>query len=180
MDQKSRLEQEFEYIFKDFWTELVNFANQFVGNVNAEDIVQQAMNKIWLQIQQEEIVNPRAWLYKVVYNDCNNFLRSKKKQKVEGRNPVVFKDISESEDTHWKHPIETLIQSEQLEKIHSHILGFSNMERSIYFLTYQCDESFSIEEIAQILGTNKQTISASKSRLLRKLKQLFQDENENL
>ena len=57
MDQKNRLEQEFEYIFNDFWTELVNFANQFVGNVNAEDIVQQAMNKIWLQIQQEEIVN---------------------------------------------------------------------------------------------------------------------------
>ncbi|MBQ9456413.1 MAG: sigma-70 family RNA polymerase sigma factor [Thermoguttaceae bacterium] len=180
MDQKNRLEQEFEYIFNDFWTELVNFANQFVGNVNAEDIVQQAMNKIWLQIQQEEIVNPRAWLYKVVYNDCNNFLRSKKKQKVEGRNSVVFKDISESEDTHWKHPIETLIQSEQLEKINSRIHCFSKMERNIYYLTYQSESSFSIEEIALLLGTNKQTISAAKNRLMRKLKELFQDENENL
>lgn len=180
MDQRSKLEQEVEHIFKDYWTELVIFARQFVGNGDAEDIALQAMNKIWLQLQQEDIHNPRAWLYKVVYNDCNHFLRLKKKLKIEAMGVSGFKDLTEKEDTQWEDPVKTLIRFEQLEKINSRIHCFSKMERNIYYLTYQSERSFSIEEIALLLGTNKQTISAAKNRLMRKLKELFQDENENL
>lgn len=72
----------FPLVITKYWGQLVNYAAKRVGTANAEDVVQNALWNACEDLRgfsQERIFNLklRSWLYAIVSNECNHFLRIK-------------------------------------------------------------------------------------------------------
>ncbi len=73
--------QNFEKIFKTYYSELTIYACRFLDNRReAEDIVQNVFVRFWKRLQQKDtpVVSTRSFLYRMVRNASIDYLRSRK------------------------------------------------------------------------------------------------------
>lgn len=70
----------FEYVFKEYYKPLKNYAVFFVGDQEAaEELVQEAFISLWNQRQRvDEEFNVKAYLFRSIHNQGLNFIRHKR------------------------------------------------------------------------------------------------------
>jgi RNA polymerase sigma-70 factor, ECF subfamily len=137
---------------------------------DVEDIAQQAFVKAYFSLKRfDQRAAFSTWLYKITVNECWDMLRKKKVR------PLVYEaDLSEeqarqviaSEGKTNAGPdaSERLVARQQVEKL----LGVLD-ERDRLMLILKEVEGFSIEEIAEILGLNANTVKVRLFRARRRI-----------
>lgn len=73
-------EKAYHAVFHDYFSVLVAFANKYISDLDlAREIVQVVFVKLFEKRQSLEITTSlKSYLYKMVYNDCMNAIKSKK------------------------------------------------------------------------------------------------------
>ncbi len=142
---------------------LVNFAALFVkgGAATAEDLVQDAVIKLWRAQENQQIINPEALTLHILRNLCLDYLKLKKNNTEEIK-PAYINLSSDSPHTalenkdglaYIKKCMETLPEDQMLAVRLRDVLGYE------------------IEEIAKILGTTEVNIRTMLSRARQKLRE---------
>ncbi|SEW35078.1 RNA polymerase sigma-70 factor, ECF subfamily [Chitinophaga arvensicola] len=147
-------EKAFEALYRHYYGRLKPIVGKYMGDqVDADDILQQAFLKVWLNRETlPEIENIHAWIYKVAYREYLMGLR--KKLSYEAR-------LNRYSDTlHADHSQELPTDAAHLEDIRKHIgavvSNLSPQRRMIYELSR--NEGLKIAEIAEKLSLSTQTV----------------------
>ncbi|HZS71022.1 MAG TPA: sigma-70 family RNA polymerase sigma factor [Candidatus Acidoferrum sp.] len=137
---------------------------------DVEDIAQQVFVKAYFSLRRfDQRAAFSTWLYKITVNECWDLLRKKKVR------PLVYEaDLSEeqakqvvaSEETGHRQPEipERLEQRQEVERLLADL-----DERDRLMLVLKEVEGFSIEEIAEVLDLNANTVKVRLFRARRKI-----------
>ena len=137
---------------------------------DVEDIAQQVFVKAYFSLRRfDQRAAFSTWLYKITVNECWDLLRKKKVR------PLVYEaDLSEeqakqviaSEETAHRQPEipERLEQQQEVERLLADL-----DERDRLMLILKEVEGFSIEEIAEVLDLNANTVKVRLFRARRKI-----------
>lgn len=147
--------EEAEQIIRQYSDMIYRIAVHNVGNTaDAEDIMQDVCVTLLTKCpKQRDAEHLKAWLIRVTVNQCNSLHR------------LVWRRRRESlEDyTHLEAPEQTEVMAE--------IWQLPKNYRNIVYLYYY--ESYTIAEIAEILGKNPNTVSSNLQRARKKLKDIL-------
>ncbi len=140
---------------------LYNLKNTF----DAEDAVQNAAVAAFTKIGNlKKDESFRSWFFKILYNECLKIVTSKSRVR-----EIPSESVALLRDEQVQLPDESGVMA-LLEKL-------SEQEKSIVLLSVLYE--YTSKEIAEILSMNPSTVRSSLSRLLKKLReQLEGDENE--
>ncbi|WML42090.1 sigma-70 family RNA polymerase sigma factor [Neobacillus sp. OS1-2] len=125
----------------------------------AEDLVQEAFYRAYLHLEDYEISNIRAWLFKVAYHAFIDFQRKNKRLVIQAE----MDESNSSRDTPEKKLLEKVGFQSLLKDIHS----LKEAERHVLLL---CDlHQLTYNEAAEILGMNLNTLKSHLHRGRRKV-----------
>ena len=134
--------------------------NNLKNTSDAEDIFQEVcLSLLTKNAPLFDDVHIKNWLIRVTINKCKNFSKSHWQSKTEGLN------ISAENSEIIGNPIPELVYS------------LPQKYRNIVYLYYY--EEYTVPEIAEILGENKNTINSKLQRARKKLKEIL-EEGDNL
>ncbi|HET8923859.1 MAG TPA: sigma-70 family RNA polymerase sigma factor [Candidatus Acidoferrum sp.] len=137
---------------------------------DVEDIAQQVFVKAYFSLKRfDQRAAFTTWLYKITVNECWDLLRKKKVR------PLVYEaDLSEEQarqiegserkDAEVPDVSERLAAREQIERL---LEGLDERDRSMLMLKEV--EGFSIEEVAEVLGLNANTVKVRLFRARRRI-----------
>lgn len=164
-------EKAFHRLFHLYNQKLVPFIYKLTrSDAATEEVVQEVFIKIWKHRQKlAEIEVPKAWITRVVSNQCYNFLR---KQASEGRLIQYLKDRSENSSLS---PEERLVAKETEAKIKASINQLPPRIREVYLLNKE--SGLTVEEIAEKLNISPNTV---KNQLVTASKKLRNHLKSNL
>ncbi len=149
-----------EELIRKYSDMIYRIALHNIGNIaDAEDVLQD----VWFEYikrnpQTEDEERLKAWLIRVTINKCRSLYR------------LFWRRNRESLEDHTE-----LIAPEQ-RKILEEVRSLPKDSRNIVYLYYY--ESYTIAEIAKILGKNQNTVSSALQRARRKLKELLEEGDE--
>ena len=127
----------------------------------AEDLVQEAFYRAYVQMADYDIKNIKTWLFKVAYHAFIDHYRKQKRI-------IVSEDVHESVTFTMKTPEDELLEKEAFKLLLLDIHSLKEQERHALVL---CDlHQFSYQEAAIILEMNLNTF---KSNLLRGRKKVM-------
>ncbi len=149
---------------------LYRFALRIIQDTDeAEDIVQDAMLKIWNKREEwNKIDNMEAYCYRVVKNLIWDRIQSK-----DYRNEKYEVQIHDSLDT--RNPYSQMVESEQLRLIHKLMNKLPEAQKATMQL--RDIEGLPYVEIAEILNISESQVKNNLFRGRQKLKQLFEKIN---
>jgi RNA polymerase sigma-70 factor (ECF subfamily) len=155
--------QEFNILVGKLRPRLVLFANGFVkgGAATAEDMVQDAVIKLWRSNQLQEIRNPEALTVQILKNVCLDYLKLKKNN-MDALNPN-FRVFSESD------PSEILESKDEMCNINGYMAKLP--EDQMLAVRLRDIMGYEMEEIAHILGTTEGNVRTLLSRARQKLRE---------
>ena len=160
----------YEEIYKDYYAPMLKIAirhTQVNGKSNqadAEDILQTAMLKAYINIQSLDDINKfDGWLTRIVTNQAKDYMKSALK-----KNNISFTDIQsinddgeemefDAEDKRENYRPEVQLDNQIKEDILSEILGDLSEEQRAVTLMYYYDD-MSMKEIASELGIEMSTV----------------------
>ena len=127
---------------------------------DAEDIFQEVcLTLLTKNAPLFDDVHIKNWLIRVTINKCKNFMKSHWQSKTEAL------DLSRENPNETQNLIPELVYS------------LPNKYRNIIYLYYY--EEYTVPEIAEILGENKNTVNSRLQRARKKLKEIL-EEGDNL
>ena len=144
----ARARAEFDTLVADVRPQLLRYCARMTGSaVDGEDIVQEALAKVYFRLPQlGHVENLRAWLFRVAHNKALDYLR---------RYDVRFGETLEGEL-----PAQTedspLAAAEVAEWGLSHFVRLTALQRSCVILKDVL--SYQLEEISEILGAKLGTV----------------------
>ncbi|MBQ7810554.1 MAG: sigma-70 family RNA polymerase sigma factor [Clostridia bacterium] len=155
-DQTARLRQT-EIIIREYADMIYRIALQNLKNTaDAEDIFQDVcLTLLTKNAPLFDDVHIKNWLIRVTINKCKNFSKSLWQNKTE---PL---DLSRENPETPSNPITELVYS------------LPQKYRNIVYLYYY--EDYTVAEIAEILGENKNTINSRLQRARKKLKEILEE-----
>src|SRR5215813_10931536 len=137
---------------------------------DAEDIAQQVFVKAYFSLRRfDQRAAFSTWLYKITVNECWDLLRKRKVR------PLVYEsDLSEEQARQFgstdqrvsdePDASERLVAREQVEKL---LEGLDARDRTMLILKEV--EGFAVEEIAEVLGLNANTVKVRLFRARRRI-----------
>jgi RNA polymerase sigma-70 factor (ECF subfamily) len=137
---------------------------------DAEDIAQQVFVKAYFSLKRfDQRAAFSTWLYKITVNECWDLLRKKKVR------PLLYEsDLSEEQARQFGAPDERRAEepdiSERLEarqRVENLMEGLDARDRTMLILKEV--EGFAVEEIAEILGLNANTVKVRLFRARRRI-----------
>jgi len=137
---------------------------------DAEDIAQQVFVKAYFSLKRfDQRAAFSTWLYKITVNECWDLLRKKKVR------PLVYEsDLSEEQARQFGATDERISEerdiSERLEarqRVERLMEGIDERDRTMLILKEV--EGFAVEEIAEILGLNANTVKVRLFRARRRI-----------
>ena len=158
----------FEYLFKEHFAHLCNFAHQYVQDVDsAKDITQKVFIQLW---EKRDQIDPRksiqSYLFTSVKNRCLNFIRDHKKY----RSRVLDLDIADVEITFEEE--DSGLQTLQ-EKVAKALDELPEKCRQVFEMSrYQ---HMKYKDIAEELDISVKTVEAHMSRALKSLREQLKD-----
>lgn len=159
--------QEFNITVEKLRPKLLNFANGFVkeGAATADDMVQDAVIKLWNSKNLEEVRNPEALTMQILKNVCIDYLRLKK-NKSESIKPnyIAFTDYD---------PHTALEKKDQFQNIKSYLDELPKDQ--MIAVRLRDIMSYEMIEIAQIIGTTEVNVRTLLSRARQKLRERLQN-----
>lgn len=162
--KKRKIDDQFADYVMEHKHSFYRLSHSYVKNPeDAMDVVQEAIHKALKSVHRlEDASKMHSWFYKIVVNTALDFLRKKKRVQVTDDDTLEFLSQGESdvyEDQDVKRAIEDLPE----------------MYRVIIILRFF--EDLKLEDIAQILDENENTIKTRLYKALRLLKvELSQEE----
>ena len=131
----------------------------------AEDLVQDAFYRAYVQLDDYEIANIRAWLFKVAYHAFIDYKR--KNRRLDLKESIDEK--GKSQDT----PERRLLHKERFQQLLDDIHSLKEQESHLIIL---CDlHQLKIHEAAEILNMNVNTVKSHLSRGRRKIMNLVNE-----
>lgn len=156
-------------LFQDHYTALCRYAYSILkAQDSAEDVVQQLFLTLWEKRNELEVPeNPRAYLFRSVYNRCLNEVKRGKFKENDSGNGMVYTVASDETASHG------MIGSELEELI----------ERSIGNLPEKCQEVFrlsrfeelSYKEIAERLMISTKTVENHMGKALKLMREALSE-----
>jgi RNA polymerase sigma-70 factor (family 1) len=158
-------EKAFNQLFHLYNKQLVPFALKLTqSQTAAEEIIQEVFIKIWRhRAGLARIEVPRAWIIRVVSNQCYNFLR---KQAAEGR---LYQTLQARAQERASTPADILAARQTAQRIQEGIQQLPPQMQQVYLLNRE--SGLSVTEIAQRLEVAPQTVRNQLVTALKKLRQ---------
>jgi RNA polymerase sigma-70 factor (ECF subfamily) len=126
----------------------------------AEDLVQEAFYQAYLQLEDYEISNIRAWLFKVAYHAFIDFQRKNKRL-------IIQDQIEELGNLSMENPEKKLLEKESFQLLLNDIHSLKEQERHVLLL---CDlHNLKYNEAAEILNMKVNTLKSHLHRGRRKV-----------
>jgi RNA polymerase sigma-70 factor (ECF subfamily) len=157
--------QEFDTLFKAQYTKLCTFAYGYLDDKDAtEEVVQEVFVNFWMQrkkIKHRQALS--AYLYKMVKNDCLNFLKHKKteyKYKTENQYIRQNEELSEHNNEY---------QNQLSEQVKTIVNKLPEGRREIFILSKY--HGLKYKEIAEELGIAVKTVENQMSSAMQFIKE---------
>jgi RNA polymerase sigma factor (sigma-70 family) len=156
---------QFERLFADFQTPILNYLYRLVGDpATAEVLAQEAFTRAWRAQQQlGGVENPRAWLYRIATNAARDHLR---RRRLLAWVPLLDAGGHPNLST-ASHEDPTL----ETERMRRALLRLSPDYR-IPLVLYTCQE-FSVAEIAAALSISPEAVKQRLVRARQKLREAY-------
>lgn len=155
--------QEFNILVGRLRPRLVHFANGFVkgGAATAEDMVQEAVIKLWRSNELQEIRNPEALTVQILKNVCLDYIKLKKNN-MDALNPNfrVYTEID---------PSAALESKDEMCNINGYLAQLP--EDQMLAVRLRDIMGYEMEEIAHILGTSEGNVRTLLSRARQRLRE---------
>lgn len=165
----------FEFLFKTYYPDLKNYANNIVGNeVIAEDMVMDVFVKLWEMEKMLEIKTSVAgYLFTSVHNHCINYL-TRKHKRFPGLNAETIDKLD------LRIPVSG--ENDAISNINLSELS-GRIEKGIDILPYECRKIFIMSrmegmtnrEIAEKLRISENTVKVQIYRALKKFRVLLKE-----
>lgn len=143
------------------------------GSDDAEDVAQQVFVKAYFSLRRFDHRSKfSTWLYKIAVNECWNHLRRKKAR------PLVYaSDLSEEQSEHLENTAQSrdAIDPEEAARLHDLVewlLGQLDAKDRL-MLELKETQGFSIEEIAELLDLNPNTVKVRLFRARGRLVEIY-------
>ena len=160
-----------EIIYKDFYDLLLNYGLKMYPN---QEFVEDCIQDLFIKIYQSKQLNPtssvRSYLLKSIRNMIRERLSAEKNLEQIDEQAFKIEEPCNYEEIRFAHDDKDLQLKKKL--IHSYN-RLSENQRMIVYLRYV--RGLSHEEIANIVGINRQSSMNASSRILAKLRELLQD-----
>lgn len=155
--------EEFNHIVVKLRPRLVNFAKGFVsdGASTPEDMVQEAIIKLWKSNSIQDIRNPEAMSVHILRNVCLDYLKLKKNN-MDGLNPKM--SILGGED-----PSRALESKDEMCNILKHLDSLP--KEQMLAVRLRDVMGYEMEEIARILDTSEGNVRTLLTRARQKLRE---------
>lgn len=128
----------------------------------AEDLVQEALIKVYLQLDKFDGKGPfSSWLYRVAINHCLDELRKKRYQ-------MIHVEVHDFHLQNQQHPEVIFLQKEKNRQLERLISSLPNDERLIILLRYVNELSY--KEISEIMDVSLSTVRNKLHRAKKKMK----------
>jgi RNA polymerase sigma-70 factor (ECF subfamily) len=167
-------EDAFELLLYPYRNNMLNLSYRMVGNLeDAKEVCQEAILKIFKYMNGFKRGNSfKNWMYKIVVNASNDFLRKKRRQEdIFAMKKVVIENHSMSPEIQF-------LNKEVREKIAYCLEDLSPKERAVFLL--RDGEGFSVKEAAGVLGASSMSVrthlSRARQKLRGRLEKIFPDE----
>ena len=159
--------KEFEMLFKEYYSDLCNFALKFTKNPDAsEEVVQEVFYKIWEKRSFISIkISIKSYLYISVRNKCLQQINHKKIIR------VYEKHIEKQKINSPVNPHENLIYNETVEIFTEALNSLPEKCRTIFKLSRF--EGLKYKEISEELKISIKTVEANISKALKTLRIYF-------
>jgi RNA polymerase sigma-70 factor (ECF subfamily) len=143
---------------------MLGFARRYVQASEAEDIVQEALTRIWLKAGQwqDRGASPRSWLLRIVYNLCMDSLR---------KQPMQGEQASDELATTANGPAQDFEQGREQQQLQQAMQALPERQRSAIMLTVY--HALSNREAADILGVSVDALESLLRRGRRGLKKVL-------
>jgi RNA polymerase sigma-70 factor (ECF subfamily) len=139
----------------------------------AKDITHDILVKVMLNLSKFQMKAPFSlWVHSITYNFCMDFLRKKKRNKVDVTEAAYF-DTVESDDDEVALKLLKEIRINQLEAL---ISALTEEERLIMMMRYQ--DGFPIVKIAELLELNEGAVKMRLKRCRTKLIDLIKNDQD--
>lgn len=166
---QARDELAFREIVDRYQSKIFSIIYGILRNRNdAEDIAQQVFTKIYFSINNFDFRSSfLTWIYKITVNECYDYLRKKKVRKLVYESDLGENDPANMERSEPDHarPIDaTLAQRDLIVKLLGKV---SEEDRKLMLLKEV--EGHSVEELAEMMGMNENTIKVKLFRARQKL-----------
>lgn len=158
-------QEEWAEAYQEYGPELESFVRSRIGNGDAEDLLQEVWTVFATAVKEDEIADPRAWLYRVARNRITDGYRQA------ARRPA-FQDLSTAEES----TASTDFQGdtdELWEEIEAALDQISPDQREVFVRNELDGET--LREIAADLGLPLKTVISRKGYARRRLQDLLQD-----
>lgn len=143
------------------------------GSADAEDVAQQVFAKAYFSLGRFDLRSKfSTWIYKITVNECWNHLRRKKAR------PLVYEaDLTEEQSERFEGEAQRSSTVDPEEELRQHDLAewllsqVDAVDRTM--LELKEVQGFSIDEIAEMLGLNANTVKVRLFRARGKLVELY-------
>ncbi|MCF7834818.1 RNA polymerase sigma factor [Candidatus Gracilibacteria bacterium] len=160
----------FEILYDRYKDKIYSYIRNIL-NYNEQEstiVLSDVFIKLFEYISKNEIKSFKTFLYKVAHNTCIDFIRSNKSEYRIDENTYVVED---SQDSIQKDNFNT----EFKQKIMMDYLGqLDEKHRDVLYLYYQEEKSY--DEIAEIIGSNKNSVGTLIFNAKKELKEKIKDE----
>lgn len=155
--------QEFNIVVAKLRPRLISFASGFVkdGASTADDMVQEAIIRLWKSNEMQEIRNPEALTMQILKNVCLDYLKLKKNN-MSQLNPN-FRVFADSD------PSGVLESKDEICNINNYLASLP--EDQMLAVRLRDIMGYEMEEIATILGTTEGNVRTLLSRARQKLRE---------
>jgi RNA polymerase sigma factor (sigma-70 family) len=145
-------------LFRRYGPELMRFATGLVGRQDAEDVFSQALTKALAAPRFSSVANPRAYLYRAVFNEANTWRRR-----------LSMRGSVEARAALAGYHEDTLPRLDVIEAV----LELSTRQRAAVLLTYWAD--LSPAGVADRLGTSEGSVRRHLARARAHLRRILDE-----
>jgi RNA polymerase sigma-70 factor (ECF subfamily) len=144
-------------LYRDQAKSLIAYASALVGRSDAEDLVADAMVRVFARVDLGQLANPKAYLFRCVLNQARSRGRSnrarRERERSFARRPVVEPAPMSADEL-------------------GALRCLSARERAVVFLTYW--EDLTVADVAECLGLSDGTVRRYLARARHKLRRELQ------
>ena len=148
---------------------MLGFAKRYVNISDAEDVVQEALTRLWLKASQwqDRGLSVRSWLMRIVYNLCMDHRRAQ-----HGNTEQLTDEFGSSLAT----PEGIYEQDMRQRQLAQALQNLPERQRSAIYLTLY--HAMSNKEIAEVLGVSVEALESLLSRGRKGLKEIIKQQGE--
>ena len=145
-------------VYEKYADELVRFATMLVGPTNAEDVVADAVLRVFASPAWKSVANRRAYLYRSVLSQASSTARSTQRRLLRERH---YAGGSTSD--------EPMLRPELL----AALLSLTVRHRAVIFMSFWLDQP--TQAIGQVLGMSERTVQRDLENAYRRMERHLHD-----